>query len=180
MNNHFIIIGVLMTIIVGLQIAVFFLALKKIKLFKSVFPTIKKFKTVKLFIPENQINDLTLELIWANIETYSTSPIYDNNEKSIPSLSSHEIIDSMEKTKYVIIIRGEETKRINVNYFDNYNNAGWQFYKNDETSNSNGNNSPIKKKKLITVTKGPVTEQVGVELANIYLKAGWSIEENNK
>jgi len=180
MNNHFIVIGILMVIIVGLQISVFNSTLNKINLFKSIFPKVKNFKTIKVYIPENQLDEITLDSVWQNLEVYSSRPIAESNSDLLLELTADQDIneDIPGNIKYIIIRKGDAQQRIDANYFDNYYKDGWQFYKNDEASTSSINNSK-KRKRTVTVTKGPVTEQVGIELANVYEKAGWSIVANN-
>lgn len=64
-----------MVIIVGVQIAVFRATLKKIKRFKSIFPQVSDFRTVKVYIREDQLHTLTPELILKDLESYSSQPV---------------------------------------------------------------------------------------------------------
>jgi hypothetical protein len=75
MSSHFILIGLLMVLIVGVQIAVFWSTLKKIKRFKSIFPQVSDFRTVKVYIREDQFHTLTPELILKDPESYSSQPV---------------------------------------------------------------------------------------------------------
>lgn len=64
---HDLIIGVLIIAIVAIQLYIFSITLKKIKIFKNVLPSQENFKIVKVFIKENEIETISLVDIFKNL-----------------------------------------------------------------------------------------------------------------
>lgn len=70
MNNHDILILILIATIVSIQLLVFAYALKKIRILKSVFDGIESFKIEKVAIPDSVIATLTPEQVIAGNKSY--------------------------------------------------------------------------------------------------------------
>ena len=71
---HYILIGLVILVIVIIQIWIFRTNLRKIALFKSIFPPASRFKTIGLNIPENKIGQLSYDDINQNYGKYSFQP----------------------------------------------------------------------------------------------------------
>lgn len=74
MSSHDFVIWMLIGIIVCCQVYVFRHAFQKIKLFNSIFQTSGDFQTIRVYIPEEEIETITIEEINARIDEYSCDP----------------------------------------------------------------------------------------------------------
>ncbi len=81
---HNIIIGLLIIAIVSLQILVFRVTKRKIELYKSIIPEQKSFKTVKVYIPESQIETVKLKDLYMNIDRYSLKNVLGEDSFDTP------------------------------------------------------------------------------------------------
>lgn len=71
---HYIIIGILIGIIILIQSGVFLNTLRKITLFKSIFPDSGKFSTSRVFLSDEIIRELDIAEIGRNISQYKNVP----------------------------------------------------------------------------------------------------------
>jgi hypothetical protein len=76
MDHKFFII-LIIGIIVLIQCWIFWETLKKIKLFKTIFPPSIRFNTVKVYIPEILINKLGYEELYSDLMRYSVKPLVE-------------------------------------------------------------------------------------------------------
>lgn len=88
---HDYIIGTLILIIVVAQFMVAFTTSKKITLFKTIVPEINSFKTVKVFIREDQIKTITVEEILNNINRFSSASPYVEIEIPLEIVEEKEV-----------------------------------------------------------------------------------------
>jgi hypothetical protein len=73
--NHKLIIWILILFIVIFQIYIFIKTKEKIISFRKILENPEKFKTYKVFIPEDEIENIDSELIINNIDHYKKNPI---------------------------------------------------------------------------------------------------------
>ena len=130
MNSHIIIIGFLIALIVGLQIYVFISTKKKITRYRQILPKIKSFKTIKVYIPEDEIANVTPENIIENINIYNREPIIDhinssNNDEG-DEYENQNYFD--ESDSWIKIQRSFERKRIKLKNLEFYNANGWSVF----------------------------------------------------
>ncbi|MDM1376345.1 hypothetical protein [Myroides marinus] len=71
-SSHDFLIILLIVCIVGLQVFVFYKAYLKINLFKSILPEANTFKTIKIYVREDQIADLNIAEVYNNLSTYKS------------------------------------------------------------------------------------------------------------
>lgn len=130
MNNHVIIISLLIAIIVAIQIIVFKSTKRKIAIFKQIFPNASAFKIIKVYIPEDNIASSTPDYIFKNINHFNHKPIdsdVSNSELDIGA-NGHDPQDkSDESDQWVKIQLGYEKKRIKLKNLDLYHDEGWSI-----------------------------------------------------
>lgn len=140
---HELLIGILIVTIVAIQIYVFITTLDKIKFFKNILPNQGNFKTVKVFIKENEIETVSLVHIFKNIEKYKDIEeektiekefINQNSHKQIvnsinPLISFEEEIDFHEDfeddSPLYFIEKGGITKMVSWSELSHYEKLGW-------------------------------------------------------
>ncbi|MEC4114060.1 hypothetical protein VSO92_08070 [Myroides pelagicus] len=77
LSGHDITIILIIICIVGLQVYVFYKTYLKINLFKAILPKSNSFKTVKIYVGEDEITQVTIEEINSNLERYKHSNLDD-------------------------------------------------------------------------------------------------------
>lgn len=161
MNDHIIIIGLIIAIIVSIQIKVFLATKNKISLFKWVIPKSIKFETVQVYIAEDEIKNIKPLDILRNEKKYSTIPVkkdifvypLDSKEPNLvhnesPSIASEmenfratqktensEILEFEDPEEIVHIKLGFEKKRVKRKKLNLWENEGWTVINNEERIN---------------------------------------------
>ena len=82
MNPHEIIIGLVIVIIIAIQLFIFLQTRNRINEYKQILEG-KEFSTIKVFIPENQIENITVEEIMKDIDKYSVNNLNINIDSYI-------------------------------------------------------------------------------------------------
>lgn len=103
---HELIIGILIISIVAIQVYVFAITRKKIKIFKNILPSQENFKTVKVFIKETEIETVSLVNIFKNISEFSTRDqekliIFNDIKKESDVFIKYETVNDFEEFLYV-------------------------------------------------------------------------------
>ena len=135
---HYILIGLVILAIVIIQIWIFRANLKRIALFKSIFPQASGFKTISLYIPENKIGKLSFEEIRQKYSQYTSQPNLGNyrsftlqiNEETFSfKLSEFEnIVKNYENENYKILLnKDNRTVFIEKGYYDKFIQNGWSI-----------------------------------------------------
>lgn len=143
METHDIFIGAIIILILSVQFAVFFVALKKIKLFKRIIPYETNFRMVKVLVPESQIKDLSVRGILEKQSRYSDA-IAEEQHAHLEPEEDTRLIDDMaeedyldewdeEETAYedehpeteIWIAKDNEEKKIQYQFLKSHEASGW-------------------------------------------------------
>lgn len=135
--HDFIISGLIIAIVI-VQVMVALSTTKKIALFKTIIPNSQNFETVKVYIPESQIKDVTVDYILDNLDKYSS--IYNSDTMIEATITEEETvaIDSIHNTEPEILLmkpieadgliwisKENEEKKIAVKLLEKYEALGW-------------------------------------------------------
>ncbi len=138
---HEFLIGVLIVAIVAIQTFVFIITLDKIKIFKKILPNQENFKTVKVFIKEEDIETVSLEDIFKNLGAYTKNqeiveaPEFDyktsnHNEELTETMLIEEDSNYFKKDLFsdpslCYIEKNGEKQRISIGVLSHYEGLGW-------------------------------------------------------
>ena len=136
---HYILIGIVILVIVIIQFWIFRTNLKKIALFKSIFPPASRFKTIGLNIPENKIGKLSYGDIRENYGLYTSQPNLSNlrsfsfqikEETFTFKLSEFDnVLERYKNEDYKILLaKDNRTAFIEKDYYDKFIQNGWSIY----------------------------------------------------
>lgn len=120
--NHKLIIWILILFIVIFQIYIFIKTKEKIISFRKILENPEKFKTYKVFIPEDEIENIDSELIINNIDHYKKNPILNSvieqiNENQTDN-GKHSVIYNKEEENKNSDIEAPSTTLNNINSED--------------------------------------------------------------
>jgi len=104
---HNLLIWTIIIVIVIIQFRIYNKAKGKIKTYNRILPAATTFKTVKIFVREDELTDLTLEKLYKNLKEYKNGNLekrkrkYDeeNNPFKVIDLSQEEMDEINKKLK---------------------------------------------------------------------------------
>lgn len=162
---HDYIIGALIIIIVIVQFTVAITTSKKIALFKTIVPEINSFKTVKVFIREDQIKTITVEEILNNINRFSSpssSSVIEIPQESVEA----------ETTNLQNILQNIKNSKKDERLANNY-----EF---DSDLFADIINTDDREEDTIWMSKGNLEEKIPKSQRYQYEDMGWSKLKNKK
>lgn len=110
--NHDIVIASIIGLIVIVQVFIFFTAFEEIKLFKNVFPLSDKFKTIKVYIREDQIATINNKELFNNYTRYLHKPA--NKDRRTFSIKINEVEKSYFLSEYEEVLKTHENDAFQV------------------------------------------------------------------
>lgn len=144
MHDFFIILVI--TAVVALQVYVGFTAWKKIDLYKTIIPEGQNFKTVKVYIREDQVKNIDVNYVLNNLNKYGVPdlPITNNadyaEEVPVSTLAvmpykpeqynedaqeANEADIELNSESYIWLARGNEEIKIKYKHLASHEKAGW-------------------------------------------------------
>ncbi|WP_290846855.1 hypothetical protein [Flavobacterium sp.] len=136
---HTFLIAFVILVIVAVQLSVLYTAVKKIALFKEIFPFGDAFETVKVYIPEDQIKDVSVDFILNNLNKFGNPVSFqeviaieqesDNDEDFVDDYHEAQdtafFDDDSEDLPFIWIAKKNEERKITREELTEYETLGW-------------------------------------------------------